>query len=104
MRNGRSASLFSTCLAITTAVSRGQSPGATAPHFESPVASVETAQQDDSVSFKTQVDLVVVPVVVRDGKGNAIGSLRKEDFQLFDGKHRQEITTFRIQRASGSTA
>jgi hypothetical protein len=30
--------------------------------------------------------------------------LRKEDFQLFDGKHRQEITSFRVQQASALSA
>ncbi|HTA42256.1 MAG TPA: hypothetical protein VK789_07410, partial [Bryobacteraceae bacterium] len=43
------------------------------------VSSVETP-----VTFSTRVNLVSVPVVVRDRAGRAVGNLTKEDFQLFD--------------------
>src|SRR5208282_6022588 len=42
------------------------------------------AQSDNNVTFKAGVHLVMVPVVVRDSKGQAVGNLTKEDFQLFD--------------------
>src|ERR1035441_10076534 len=34
------------------------------------------------VTFKAETNLVLVPVVVRDAKGNAVGGLGKEDFRL----------------------
>jgi len=56
------------------------------------------------VSFKSQVNLVMVPVVVRDRMGNTVGGLRKEDFRLFDGGRRQEIAHFSVQRAGNAGA
>src|ERR1700685_1076961 len=42
---------------------------------------------------------MMVPVVVRDGKGKAIGTLQKEDFQLFDKGKPQLITRFSVDKA-----
>lgn len=51
--------------------------------------------------FKTRVNLVMVPVVVRDSKGKTVGGLKKEDFQLFDKGKPQTITRF-SQEKSGA--
>ena len=56
--------------------------------------------QEAPVTFSTRVDLVSVPVVVRDKDGRAIGNLRQEDFQLFDKGKPQTITKFSIQKSS----
>ena len=55
-------------------------------------------------TFSTRVNLVVVPVVVRDKKGKAIGTLTKEDFQLFDKGKLQSISRFTVERAGEKAA
>jgi VWFA-related protein len=59
---------------------------------------------DLPVSFQSEVNLVMVPVVVRDRVGNAVGGLRKEDFRLFDSGRKQEIAHFAVQRAENAGA
>ena len=39
----------------------------------------------------------MVPVVVRDKKGNAIATLHQEDFQLFDNGKPQVISSFSVE-------
>jgi VWFA-related protein len=56
-------------------------------------------QRDTPFTFSTGVNLVLVPVVVRDREGHAIGTLKKEDFQLFDKGKLQEISKFSIEKA-----
>jgi VWFA-related protein len=58
----------------------------------------ELIQRDEPATFKTHVNLVMVPVVVRDKYGKAVGTLKKEDFQLFDKGKVQEITRFSVER------
>ena len=50
--------------------------------------------------FTSKVNLVMVPVVVRDKAGKTIGTLKKEDFQLFDKGRPQVITRFLVEKAS----
>jgi VWFA-related protein len=52
----------------------------------------------DTPMFSTGVNLVSVPVVVRDREGHAVGRLRKEDFQLFDKGKPQIIAKFSIEK------
>jgi len=47
--------------------------------------------------MQLRVDLVLVPVVVRDRSGRAVGNLTQDDFQLFDKGKRQAITSFTIE-------
>lgn len=65
-------------------------------------ASGETKDQEISTSdevpaFQSRVDLVVVPVVVRDKNGQAIGTLKREDFQVLDDGKAQPISTFSVE-------
>ena len=54
--------------------------------------------QNGTFTIESKVDVVLVPVLVRDGQGHAVGNLKKEDFQLFDNDRPQAITGFTIQQ------
>jgi VWFA-related protein len=78
-------------------------PAAQAPAGQSPAVpgqpastatSEEITSRDETPAFKVNVNLVLVRVVVRDSKGQAVGNLHKEDFQLFDNRKPQAITQF----------
>jgi VWFA-related protein len=86
--------------------SRGQAPVAqSTPQQNAPAQSgpqqntAEMSSHDAPATFSTKVNLVMVPVVVRDAKGKAIGTLQKEDFQLFDKGKPQVITKFSVEKA-----
>lgn len=55
------------------------------------------------LTFTKRVNLVLVPVVVRNKDGKAVGSLKREDFQIFDDGKLQSLNTFSIEssRAEG---
>jgi VWFA-related protein len=59
----------------------------------------EMTTKDAPIAFSTAVDLVLVPVVVRDAQGHAVGNLTKDDFLLFDKGKPQVITKFSIDKA-----
>ena len=52
------------------------------------------------VTLRTEVDLVEVPVVVRDGQHRAVAGLTKDDFEIYDAGKKQTITAFSVQRFS----
>ena len=58
----------------------------------------DTPTQDSTYTFKSSVDVVLVPVVVRDKQGRAVGNLTRENFQIFDNNKPQTITGFMIQK------
>jgi VWFA-related protein len=65
-------------------------------------STAEMTTKDAPITFKSGVNLVPVPVVVRDAKGHAIGNLSIEDFQLFDNGKPQLISKFSLEKlASG---
>jgi VWFA-related protein len=57
----------------------------------------EISTQDTGTTFKLRVNLVQVHVTVRDGKGNPIPNLKREDFQIFDQGKVQPITVFAVE-------
>src|ERR1700684_501490 len=71
-----------------------------APQQEAATPTEEVATKEATATFSSKVNLVMVPVVVRDSSGHAVGTLRKEDFQLFDKGKLQFISKFSIDRPS----
>jgi VWFA-related protein len=71
---------------------------------QNPAAELST--HDEVTTFRVKVNEVLVRVVVRNEAGNAIGTLKKEDFELFDNKKPQVITHFVMEqpRAGEKTA
>lgn len=61
-------------------------------------SSAELTQKDSAPTFQSKVNVVLVPVVVRDSHGRAIPDLTKDDFQLFDKGKLQTIASFSIQK------
>jgi hypothetical protein len=59
----------------------------------------EISSHDASATFTSRVNLVIVPVVVRDREGHAIGSLQQTDFQLFDKGKPQVISKFSVEKS-----
>lgn len=59
----------------------------------------ELTQQDAPFTFSTGTNLVLVPVVVRDANGHAVGTLTKDDFQLFDKGKPVTITKFSVEKS-----
>ncbi len=76
-------------------------PAAASTPTQAPAKGPEMATREEPALFKARVNLVVVPVVVRDKKGNAVGNLKQEDFQLFDRGKTQYIARFSMERAGG---
>jgi len=54
----------------------------------------ELSSQDRPATFKVRVNEVLMRVVVRDQKGQVVTNLHKEDFQLFDNRKPQTISSF----------
>jgi len=57
----------------------------------------EVTTREETPTFQSSVNLVRVPVVVRDKQGHTLGSFHKEDFQLTDRGKPQYISQFAIE-------
>jgi hypothetical protein len=58
----------------------------------------DTPAQDSGFTFKSGVNVVLLPVVVHDRHSHAVGHLTKEDFQVFDRGEPHFISGFTIQK------
>ena len=75
-----------------------------APEMQQTAPSPEVSTQEDVAVFQSKVTLIEVPVVVRDKNGKAVGTLRQEDFQLFDKGKLQVISKFSVEKSGGGKA
>ena len=60
--------------------------------------------QQATPAFRAETNLVLVPVVVRNAKGEAVANLTKDDFRLFDNGKEQTIASFAVEETSGQVA
>jgi VWFA-related protein len=66
------------------------------PQAPSSNENAELSSRDTAPTFRVRVNLVLVRVVVRDEQGHVVPNLHKEDFQLFDNRKPQTISTFSV--------
>src|SRR5712692_8893040 len=64
----------------------------------------EVSSHDTPTTFKVRVNLVLVRVVVRDRQGKIVSNLKKEDFQLYDNRKLQTISSFSVETPEKRTA
>ncbi len=74
--------LLTWCCAVAAVAAQGGPPQAAPP--------AQAAQQP---TFRLAVDLVTTDVIVRDGKGQFIADLKKEEFEVFEDGVRQDIAS-----------
>jgi VWFA-related protein len=70
-----------------------QAPAAAA---SSNADAAEMTSEESSVPLRVLVNLVPLRVIVRDAKGNAVSTLHKEDFQLFQDGKPQLLSNFSV--------
>lgn len=93
------------CLCLAPlCVAQTQPESTSTPQNGASATSPEMASHDEATTFKVNVRLVLVRVVVRDQQGHAVGTLRKEDFQLFDNRKAQAITQFSVEQPGSQIA
>src|SRR5438132_7460504 len=111
--------VFTCCLSISGHRLSGQTPAPPSQTQDAPAKPDSTAvpapapatgqneevsSHDTPTTFKVRVNLVLVRVVVRDSQGKIVSNLKKEDFQLFDNRKLQTISSFSVETPETRTA
>lgn len=69
-------------------------------HAQDAAQQAQQSPPTSGVMLQLHVNAVLVPVVVRDGQGHAIGDLKQEDFKVFDQGKPRRIAGFTIQKGA----
>lgn len=87
--------------AVSPETAAQQAPPASATSVSTPTSQnpPEITSHEAEATFKVNVRLVQVRVVVRDAMGKAIGTLHKENFRLFDDGKPQVIINFDAEKS-----
>ena len=104
MRKKRSGIFLILALLTNTASAQTPDHAPAALAIQPPAAAnqpAEVATQEEAVTFKSKVNLVLVPVIVRDKSGKPVGTLRQQDFTLTDRGKPQIITKFSLEKSGG---
>src|SRR5216684_4134644 len=111
--------VFACCLSISANRLSAQTPAPATPPQDAPAKTDSTAKpppapaagsneevssRDTPTTFKVHVNLVLVRVVVRDQQGKIVSNLKKEDFQLYDNRKPQAISSFSVESPESRTA
>jgi len=88
----------SVCPTSALAQDSPPTPAASPAQPEVKPPATEIATRDEPTTFKVNSKLVVVRAVVRDAQGHAVGSLHRDDFQVFDKGKPQVITQFDVEQ------
>ena len=91
-------------ISLSIASAQTSAPSAPASSQSASNSSQEITSHDELTTFKVNVNLVLVRVVVRDSHGNAVGNLRQEDFELFDNRKPQVIKHFAMEQPGSRAA
>ncbi|HVV44543.1 MAG TPA: VWA domain-containing protein, partial [Bryobacteraceae bacterium] len=64
----------------------------------------EVTTKESPVTFRSGINLIAVPVIVRDSKGRPVDNLTADDFRLSDNGKPQMISKFSIERLAQQAA
>jgi VWFA-related protein len=79
-----------------------QTTQSAAPQQNSQASEISSSESQPTFQFHVQHNEVAVRVVVRDGKGNVVPGLHKEDFRLLDNRKPQVITHFAAETTAAA--
>jgi VWFA-related protein len=70
--------------------------GVAALSAQTPAQPPANAGSQERPTFRVQVDLVTNDIVVRDSKGNFVGDLKKDEFEIYEDGVKQDITSMTV--------
>lgn len=100
MNLSRQHALSALLIALLVFPANGKQTGAAqAPQPQSQQQPPDARAPDTRATIRSTVELVVVPVTVKDPKGNLIDDLHKEEFRIFEDGVEQQLSLFSTEAA-----